>query len=122
MFILPVRWLTRRAVPPPKPEQPKMASRTRKSTAKPVKRGATAVFNYILELPGAEFFGDIAPSDIEYATRLQQIRREYENDGYEEMLWHDLSQMGFSSTEIRQFVANPAAITTCRYYGAGALR
>jgi hypothetical protein len=31
------------------------------------------------------------------------------------MLWHDLSQMGFDSKEIRQFVANPAAITNCGY-------
>jgi hypothetical protein len=31
------------------------------------------------------------------------------------MLWHDLSQMGFDSREIRRFVANPAAITNCGY-------
>jgi hypothetical protein len=91
-----------------------MASRTRKSPTLPVN---TAAISYIRELPGAVFFGDAIEDDeaIEYAARLRQIRREYENDGYQEMLWHDLSQMGFDSTEIRQLVANPAAITNCGY-------
>ena len=95
-----------------------MARRTRKSTALPVKQNATAVISsYIRELPGAVFFGDAINDDeaIEYATRLQQIRSEYENDGYQEMLWLDLSQMGFDATEIREFIANPAAITNCGY-------
>jgi hypothetical protein len=92
-----------------------MVSRTCKSTALPVKRNATAAISYVRDLPGAVFYGDLADEDIEYATRLQRIRREYENDGYEDMLWHDLSQMGFSSTEIREFVRNPAAITNCGY-------
>jgi hypothetical protein len=35
-----------------------MASRTRKSTAPPVKRNAAAVVSYVRELPGAVFFGD----------------------------------------------------------------
>jgi hypothetical protein len=33
------------------------------------------------------------------------------------MLWHDLSQMGFDPSEIRQILTNPAAITNCGYYG-----
>ena len=78
-----------------------MASRTRKSPALPVKQNATAVISYIRELPGAVFFGDAIEDDeaIEYATRLQQIRSEYENDDCQEMLWHDLSQMGFDPRE-----------------------
>lgn len=100
-----------------------MASRTtRKSTARPVKKNATATISYFRELPGAVFFGDIADEDVEYAERLQCIRSEYENDDCQAMLWHDLSQMGFDSREIRKFVTNPAAITSCGYYGANALR
>jgi hypothetical protein len=38
------------------------------------------------------------------------------------MLWHELSQMGFDSREIRHFVANPAAITNCGYGMPIALR
>jgi len=91
-----------------------MASRTRKSTALPVKQ-VTAVVSYIRELPGAVFFGDLADEDIEYATRLQRIRREYEDDDCQATLWHELLQMGFSSREISAFVANPAAITNCGY-------
>jgi hypothetical protein len=95
-----------------------MASRTRKSPALPVKQNATAVISYIHALPGAGFFGDAIEDDeaIEYATRLQQIRSDYENDDCPDMLWHDLSQMGFDATEIREFIANPAAITNCGYY------
>jgi hypothetical protein len=92
-----------------------MANRTRKSTALPVKKNSIAVISYIRELPGAVFYGDIADEDIEYATRLQQIRREYESDDCQAMLWHDLLQMGFPPREIPQFVANPAAITNCAY-------
>jgi hypothetical protein len=94
-----------------------MASRTRKSTALPVKQSTTAVVSYILELPGAVFFGDAVNDDgyIEYAARLQRIRREYENDGYEEMLWLDCQEMGFESNEIRQFVTDPGAVTSCGY-------
>jgi hypothetical protein len=94
-----------------------MASRTRKSPTLPVKQKATAAISYIRELPGAVFFGDAINDDeaIEYAARLQRIRSEYENDDCQEMLWHDLSQMGFDSSEIRQFVANPAEITNCGY-------
>ena len=95
-----------------------MANRTRKPPALPVKRDATAVISYIRELPGAVFFGDAIEDDeaIEYATRLQQIRCDNENDDCPDMLWHDLSQMGFDATEIREFIANPAAITNCGYY------
>jgi hypothetical protein len=94
-----------------------MASRTRKSPALPVKQSTTAVVSCILELPGAVFFGDAIEDDgaIKYATRLQQIRCDYENDGYEDMLWLDCQEMGFDSTEIRQFVTDPAAITSCGY-------
>jgi hypothetical protein len=94
-----------------------MTRRARKAAALPVKQNSTAVVSYIHELPGAVFFGDAINDDdfIEYATRLQQIRREYENDDCQAALWHDLSQMGFGSREISQFVANPAAITNCGY-------
>jgi hypothetical protein len=95
-----------------------MANRnTRKSTALPVKQNTTAVISYVRELPGAVFFGDAINDDesIDYAARLQQIRREYEHDDCQEMLWHDLSQMGFDPMEIHRFVANPAAITNCGY-------
>jgi hypothetical protein len=109
-----------------------MASRiTRKPTALPVK--STAVARYVRELPGAVFFGtrrsDLCARDLYlqesitaldkeslfYAARLQRIRREYESDDCQEMLWHDLSQMGFNSKEISRFVTNPAAITNCGY-------
>jgi len=72
---------------------------------------------HVRELPGAVFFGDAINDDesIEHAARLQRIRASYEHDDCQEMLWHDLSQMGFDSKEIRQFVANPAAITNCGY-------
>jgi hypothetical protein len=89
-----------------------MASRTRKSTALP---GTTAVVSYIRELPGAVFFGDLAQEDIEYATRLQRIRHEYEDDDCQATLWHELLQMGFDSREIQHLVTNPAAITNCGY-------
>jgi hypothetical protein len=97
-----------------------MASRTpRKSTALP----ATTAISYVRELPGAVFFGDAMDAEsIGYAVRLQGIRTSYENDDCQEMLWHDLSQMGFDSKEIRQFVANPAAITNCGYGMPVALR
>jgi hypothetical protein len=97
-----------------------MARRVRKS----VKQNATAVVSYIRELPGAVFYGDAINDDatVEYATRLQQIRREYENDDCQAALWHDLSQMGFGPREIREFVANPAAITNCGYGMPVALR
>jgi hypothetical protein len=86
-----------------------------KSVTAPV--STTAVISYVRELPGAVFYDDAINDDesIEYAARLQRIRREYENDDCQEMLWHDLSQMGFSSKEICEFVVNPAAITNCGY-------
>jgi len=112
-----------------------MASRiTRKPTARPVDKGLR-----VRSLPGAVFYGvprrythvtdrfgathevdatsitAIDREDLLYAARLQEIRREYENDDCQAMLWHDLSQMGFSSREISAFVANPAAITNCGY-------
>jgi hypothetical protein len=87
-----------------------MASRTdRRPTTLPVKRNATAVVSYIREMPGAVFFGDAINDDeaIEYAIRLQQIRREYENDDCQVALWHDLSQMGFGSREISRVRYQP---------------
>jgi hypothetical protein len=90
-----------------------VASRTvRKSPSRPV-----AKISLVRELPGAVFFGNAIDDaeSVAYAARLQQIRSEYENDDCEKMLWHDLSQMGFDPSEIRQFVANPAAITNCGY-------
>jgi hypothetical protein len=93
---------------------PKLNYQTRKAATLP---GSTAVISYIRELPGAVFFGDAIDDDesIDYAVRLQRIRASYEHDDCQEMLWHDLSQMGFDSKEIRQFVTNPAAITNCGY-------
>ena len=112
-----------------------MAKRTRKSTAHPAMQDAV----YVRELPGAAFFGvprsyrhvtdrygashevdatsitSIDREDLLYAMRLQRIRREYEDDDCQAMLWHELSQMGFDSSEISRFVANPAAITNCGY-------
>jgi hypothetical protein len=103
------------AITSPNRSNPQMASRTApKSTALPVKK--TAVISYVRELPGAVFFSDAMDAEsIDYAVRLQRIRASYENDGCQEMLWHDLSQMGFDSKGIRQFVVNPAAITNCGY-------
>jgi hypothetical protein len=100
-----------------------MARRTARKPATPVKQNATAAVNFVRELPGAVFFSttplrsitSIDPESLAYAARLQRIRADYEHDDCQEMLWHDLSQMGFDSTEIRQFVANPAAITNCGY-------
>jgi hypothetical protein len=97
-----------------------MASRTaRKSTALPVKKNSTAKISYVRELPGAVFFGDAMDEFLDHAVHLQRIRSEYENDDCQEMLWHDLTQMGFDSSEIRRCVANLAAITNCGYACAG---
>lgn len=90
-----------------------MAGRTRKAFL--VKRNATAAVSYVRELPGAVFFGDAMDEFVDYAVRLERIRREYEKDDCQEMLWQYLSRMGFNSKEIREFVANPAAITNCGY-------
>jgi hypothetical protein len=87
-----------------------MVRRPRKPAAR-----RPAVVSYVRELPGAVFFGPIDADDLAYAVRLQQIRSEYESDGYEDLLWLDCQGMGFDSREIRQFVANPAAITSCGY-------
>jgi hypothetical protein len=114
-----------------------MAKRTRKSTALPVMQDAV----HVRDLPGAAFFGvprsytrvtdrygathevdvtSITAIDRDsLAARLQEICREYENDDCQAELWHDLSQMGFSSQEISAFVTNPAAITSCGYWQHG---
>jgi len=85
---------------------------------------STAVISYVQELPGAVFFGDAINDDesIDYAVRLQRIRASYEHDDCQEMLWHDLSQLGFDPGEIRHFVAHPAAITNCGYGMPNGLR
>jgi hypothetical protein len=104
-----------------------------------VQAATRAAISYVRELPGAVFFGvprrhfyvtdrtgathevdatsitSIDRESLDYAIRLQRIRSEYENDDCQEMLWHDLTQMGFDSRDIRQFVANPAAITNYGY-------
>jgi hypothetical protein len=67
------------------------------------------------------FFGGIAPADVDHALGMQKIRACYENGGDQELLWLDCQEMGFESREIRRFAANPALITSCGYYGAGAL-
>jgi hypothetical protein len=92
---------------------------TRKPTALPVN---APVASYVFELPGAVFFGPAVSSITEldreallYAARLQEIRRGYERDDCQEMLWHDCQQMGFGSKEISRFVTNPAVITNCGY-------
>jgi hypothetical protein len=98
----------------PEPEQIQMTSRITRKPTLPVKKAAAKI-SYVRELPGAVFFGDVQSDDIEYAARLQRIRSEYESDDGEEMLWHELSQMGFEPADIRGFVANPTAITSCGY-------
>jgi hypothetical protein len=93
-----------------------MASRTaRKSATLP-----TATIAFVRELPGATFFGDGMNEHLAYAVALQRIRARYEIDAIQETLWADLSEMGFDSREISQFVANPAAITNCGYAGRSA--
>jgi hypothetical protein len=82
-------------------------------------RKSTAVVSYVRDLPGAVYFGEVDAESLDYAARLQRIRASYENDDCQEMLWHDCQQMGFDSSEIRKFVANPAAITNCGYALAG---
>jgi hypothetical protein len=57
--------------------------------------------------------------NVEFAARLQEIRADYEEDGFEELLWLDCQEMGFESSEIRKFETNPAAITSCLYVGMG---
>jgi hypothetical protein len=92
-------------------------------TRKPLKRNAVAVANYVHTLPGAVFFSAVEHTSVTqvdrealtYAARLQQVRASYERDDCQEMLWHDLSAMGFDSCEIREFVTNPSAITSCGY-------
>jgi len=73
----------------------------------------------IAELPGALFLGAIDLEDVALAVRLQRIRREYETDACEEMLWADLSELGVPSAEICRFAGNPTAITSCAYFGPG---
>jgi hypothetical protein len=99
---------------------------TRKPTAR--KRNATTYVSRIGWLPGALFLGAVKYRDsianrhfenVELATRLQEIRADYEEDGFEEMLWADCLEMGFEPSEIREFETDPAAITNCLYVGHG---
>ena len=77
---------------------------------------AVAVVTVFSRLPGAVFFDDpVAAADLDFAASLQRIRSAYENDDCQEMLWHECQQLGFDSSEISRFVANPAAITNCGY-------
>jgi hypothetical protein len=106
---------------------------TRKPTL-PVK------ISYFLDLPGAVFYGDVDPWDIDHATRLQQISTEYvtrleqistargtrlqRRTAREDAVWFlklDLLEVGFDSSELDEFVTNPAEITNIGYYGAGSL-
>jgi hypothetical protein len=75
----------------------------------------TVKISTVIDLPGAMFFGDIADEDLDFASRLQAIRHEYESTDDQCTLWDELSQMGFGSREISAYVANPAAITKCGY-------
>jgi hypothetical protein len=103
---------------------------TRKPTAR--KRNATAYMSRIGWLPGALFLGAVFREErwqfsfanrhfenVEFAQRLQDIRADYEEDGFEELLWLDCQEMGFESSEIREFETDPALITSCLYVGRG---
>jgi hypothetical protein len=104
-----------------------MTNRTaRKPTAR--KRNATAYMT-TFGMPGAFFLGAVHYGDrhiasrhsqnVEFAVSLQDIRSDYERDGFEEMLWADCLEMGFQPNEIREFETNPALITSCLYVGRG---
>ncbi len=84
-----------------------------KRAALPLKETVLIDVTYVRALPGAVFHGDPTDDDIEYATRLQKIRTEYENAI--DYLRADLLEMGFDSSELARYVANPAAITSCSY-------
>jgi hypothetical protein len=116
-----------------------MASRAaRKSTARP--KGVR-----VRELPGAVFYGvprrrrsvtcqqcgaarkhdatsvtDINRDDFLLAARLQRIRAAYERERDRDLLWLDLSEMGFESQAISRCVTHPARITSCGYGWPGA--
>jgi hypothetical protein len=98
---------------------------TRKPTAR--KRNATAYMT-TYGIPGAFFLGAVKYRDsiasrhfenVEFAVSLHDIRSDYENGGDQELLWLDCQEMGFESSEIRKFAANPALITSCLYVGMG---
>jgi hypothetical protein len=61
---------------------------------------------------------DINQHDLDYAIRLQEIRSDFEHFRDKDMLWIDLSEVGFDSHEISRCVTHPARITGCSYYGA----
>ena len=88
-----------------------MTNRNARNSATP----RTATINFVREMPGAVFFGDMDAQDIAYAMRLQRIRSQFEADDGQEALWTDLSEMGFDRDTIRQCILNPAAITSCGY-------
>jgi hypothetical protein len=85
----------------------------RPAAAPPIK--PTKLVTVFMELPGAVFYDGILIEDIDTATKMQAIRASYESDDCQEMLWADCLEMGFSPREIRQFVTNPAAITSSGY-------
>ena len=98
---------------------------TRKPTAR--KRNATAYMT-TYGMPGASFLGAVKYRDsiasrhfenVEFAICLQDIRADYEDGGDQELLWLDCQEMGFESSEIREFETDPAAITSCLYVGQG---
>jgi hypothetical protein len=81
-----------------------MANSTRKLVA-------TAAISFVRELPGAVFFGDAMDADaFDYAARLQRIRASYENDDCQEMLGHDLSQLGFGPRRTTNYKFPPWVI------------
>jgi len=104
-----------------------MVSRPRINVTR--KKNATAYVSRIGWLPGALFLGAVHYGDRhiakrheenrDVAERLQGIRSDYERDGLEETLWADCLEMGFESSEIREFETDPAAITSCLYVGRG---
>lgn len=57
--------------------------------------------------------------NVAQAQRLQEIRADYEEGGFKEMLWADCLEMGFEPSKIREFETDPAAITSCLYVGQG---
>jgi hypothetical protein len=96
------------------------------------KRNATTYVSRIGWLPGALFLGAVFREErsqlsfvkrhednVALAERLQEIRADYEKDGFKKMLWADCLEMGFEPSEIREFETDPAAITSCLYVGMG---
>ena len=92
-----------------------MAKRITRKPARPAAALPAKLVTAFIELPGALFYEGILIEDIDTAIKTQAIRARFEKDDCEEMLWADCLAMGFDSREIRQFVTNPAKITSCGY-------